>query len=294
MESGGHTAAADLLFLYAYTQVWFASERDYKVRRPLLCLPPVDWQAADLNAHGRMSFHHCIMRPFPFRSQLGANATFPMRPKKGKSCAWYGRGVNQPGDVQGFTSPPVQLNLGDLTLKRSGGAVVPPSRRLPGIDTAASNPLAGAPVALPPPQVASSAIAAEAGSGIAAPPADVDDAAAEPGSAAVPVLVEDAGAAGKAAGKQGKTLMGMAKKYGAGFVWGQLNGWYKQTVFDPTASLSAERRGTISMPDIESCYGSSRNRYTMKVHAARIHSHIRTTKVDSMCFCFLSLRTCLR
>lgn len=183
---------------------------------------------------------------------------------------WYGRGVNQPGDMQGFTSPPVQLNLGDLTLKRSGGAAsaVPPSKRLPGVDTAASNPLASAPVALPPPQVASSAIAAEAGSGSAAAPADTDDTAAEPGAAAVPVLLEDAGAAGKAAEKQGKTLMGMAKKYGAGFVWGQLNGWYKQTVFDPTASLSAERRGTISMPDIESCYGSSRNRYTMKVHAA--------------------------
>ena len=75
-------------------------------------------------------------------------------------------------------------------------------------------------------------------------------------------------AAGKAAEKQGKAMMGMAKKYGAGFIWGQLNGWYKQTVFDPTASLSAERRGTISMPDIESCYGNARNRYSMKVVAA--------------------------
>ena len=72
----------------------------------------------------------------------------------------------------------------------------------------------------------------------------------------------------KAAEKQGKATMGMAKKYGAGFIWGQLNGWYKQTVFDPTASLSAERRGTISMPDIESCYGNARNRYSMKVVAA--------------------------
>lgn len=49
VESGGHTAAADLLFLYASTQVWFASERDYKVRRPVLFLPPSDWQAADLS-----------------------------------------------------------------------------------------------------------------------------------------------------------------------------------------------------------------------------------------------------
>ncbi len=29
---GGHTAAADMLLLYANTQTWFTSERDYKVR----------------------------------------------------------------------------------------------------------------------------------------------------------------------------------------------------------------------------------------------------------------------
>ena len=32
VENGGHTAAADLVLLYASTQTWFASERDYKVR----------------------------------------------------------------------------------------------------------------------------------------------------------------------------------------------------------------------------------------------------------------------
>ena len=31
MESGSHTAAADLLLLYASTQTWFAAEREYKV-----------------------------------------------------------------------------------------------------------------------------------------------------------------------------------------------------------------------------------------------------------------------
>ena len=31
---GGHTAAADLLVLYASTRTWFAAEREYKVRRP--------------------------------------------------------------------------------------------------------------------------------------------------------------------------------------------------------------------------------------------------------------------
>lgn len=54
------------------------------------------------------------------------------------------------------------------------------------------------------------------------------------------------------------------KKYGALFIWGQLSGWFKQTVYDPTASLSAERRGTLSLPDVDSCYNSLRQ-YTVKV-----------------------------
>lgn len=56
----------------------------------------------------------------------------------------------------------------------------------------------------------------------------------------------------------------LVKKYGALFIWGQLSGWFKQTVYDPTASLSAERRGTLSLPDPDSCYGSGRQ-YSLKV-----------------------------
>lgn len=64
---------------------------------------------------------------------------------------------------------------------------------------------------------------------------------------------------------QGKTASSnLVKKYGALFIWGQLSGWFKQTVYDPTASLSAERRGTLSLPDPDSCYGSGRQ-YTLKV-----------------------------
>lgn len=59
----------------------------------------------------------------------------------------------------------------------------------------------------------------------------------------------------------------LVKKYGALFIWGQLSGWFKQTVYDPTASLSAERRGTLSLPDPDSCYGSGRQ-YTLKVNGA--------------------------
>ncbi|MEW5298263.1 MAG: hypothetical protein WDW36_001408 [Sanguina aurantia] len=46
----------------------------------------------------------------------------------------------------------------------------------------------------------------------------------------------------------------LSKRYSHWFVWGQLSGWFKQSVNDPAQSLSAERKGTLSLPDIESCY----------------------------------------
>jgi len=58
---------------------------------------------------------------------------------------------------------------------------------------------------------------------------------------------------------------GLSKKYGPWFIWGQLNAWYKQTVYDPTASLSAERRGTISLPDVECALAAARSKYSVKV-----------------------------
>lgn len=33
-HKGGHTAAADMAYLYAMTQVWFTVERNYKVGPP--------------------------------------------------------------------------------------------------------------------------------------------------------------------------------------------------------------------------------------------------------------------
>jgi hypothetical protein len=56
-----------------------------------------------------------------------------------------------------------------------------------------------------------------------------------------------------------------AKIYRSGFAWGQLSGWFKQTVNDPSSSLSAERRGTLSLPDIESTCTSNGNKNYMKV-----------------------------
>ena len=46
------------------------------------------------------------------------------------------------------------------------------------------------------------------------------------------------------------------KKYQAHYPWGQMCSWFKQTIYDPTASLSAERRGTMSLPDVESAYNN--------------------------------------
>jgi Protein SET DOMAIN GROUP 2 C-terminal len=63
----------------------------------------------------------------------------------------------------------------------------------------------------------------------------------------------------------GLTKADLSKKYGPWFMWGQLNCWFKQTIYDPTATLSAGRRGTISLPDIESCYLNSKARYNQKV-----------------------------
>ena len=44
------------------------------------------------------------------------------------------------------------------------------------------------------------------------------------------------------------------KEYENNYIWGQLVGWYKQTVDKPNASLSAERKGTLCYPDYESFF----------------------------------------
>lgn len=54
------------------------------------------------------------------------------------------------------------------------------------------------------------------------------------------------------------------RRYGPLYVWAQLSSWYKQTVYDPTASLSAERRGTLSLPDVEACY-NTKDKYDARV-----------------------------
>lgn len=51
---------------------------------------------------------------------------------------------------------------------------------------------------------------------------------------------------------QGTQIYSGQKEYDSQYIWGQLVGWFKQTVDKPNASLSADRRGTLSIPDVHS------------------------------------------
>lgn len=49
-----------------------------------------------------------------------------------------------------------------------------------------------------------------------------------------------------------KVVEKIRKRYSSQFVWGQLVSWFKQTIVSPEASLSQDRRGTLSYPMIKS------------------------------------------
>jgi len=68
------------------------------------------------------------------------------------------------------------------------------------------------------------------------------------------------------------------KKYMTQFIWGQLSAWFKQTIYDPSASLSAERRGTVSLPDPESAYNRPINRKAQTwPEGQQLLSHLENT-----------------
>ena len=56
----------------------------------------------------------------------------------------------------------------------------------------------------------------------------------------------------------------MKKRYQPHFTWGQMVSWFKQTIYDPSASLSADRRGCMSLPDPESAYADHKGEYAKK------------------------------
>lgn len=57
-----------------------------------------------------------------------------------------------------------------------------------------------------------------------------------------------------------------AKQYSASFLWGQLVTWYKQTIYNPATTLSAERRGTLSLPALENCYNDVSFEFLSEFH----------------------------
>lgn len=76
------------------------------------------------------------------------------------------------------------------------------------------------------------------------------------------------------------------KTYSKEYVWGQLIGWYKQSVADPGASLVKAARGCLTLPDVSSCYAKSmqhdfkwayghRHREKMICHMVRKHTALR-------------------
>ena len=83
---------------------------------------------------------------------------------------------------------------------------------------------------------------------------------------------------------KGKRDLMLQKKYGPLYVWGQLVTWYKQTIYAPDASLSADRRGALSLPDPESCYTAPASKYVsveranlIKLVRSNIHAMWPTT-----------------
>ena len=69
-----------------------------------------------------------------------------------------------------------------------------------------------------------------------------------------PVCLEDGDGEGADGPSKPARASNNCKKYSSHFIWGQLVAWFKQTIYDPSASLSADRRGTVSLPDPESAY----------------------------------------
>lgn len=147
-------------------------------------------------------------------------------------------------DYKSFSSRPVPINLQDLFLNREATQLAAP----PAAPT--SPPTASAPAA-------AGNVAIEA----AAPPPPAPVRTPEEEAAALAAATKHA----NALAKRNQNNPALRKTYRPLYLWGQLNGWFKQTVNDPTASLSAERRGTLSLPDIESCFGGTgKGRYGPK------------------------------
>jgi [histone H3]-lysine4 N-trimethyltransferase ATXR3 len=200
-----------------------------------------------------------------------------------------------------FMSNPVPINLQDLFLNREAAAAAEKTTvpvagsSQPAVGGGNGEGLEPQPMVVVGGERQQQPPVEDAGNAIAVIPQAVEEPnamttaaaiiAAANASAAAPPPVrtpEEEAAAAEAAIRHANALArkhknhpALRKQYRPLYLWGQLNGWFKQTVNDPTASLSAERRGTISLPDIESCFGGTagtnsvyggRQRYEMLEH----------------------------
>lgn len=73
------------------------------------------------------------------------------------------------------------------------------------------------------------------------------------------------------------SLLSCWPRYGPHYIWAQLSSWFKQTVYDPTASLSADRRGTLSLPEVESCY-TTKEKYDSRVSQEPLSSAYQSSQ----------------
>ena len=184
-SGGGHTAAADLVYLYAATQQWFVAERRYKA----------------------------------------------------------------------FDSEPVRLNHADLFLDRTGTGKRQSQLKAEFDGDALDDGIGIS-------GIQAAALRAEADSPGSGDELDSSGVAGLRGTTARTEKLQQSAAPLQAPQPAGPAVR---KKYSQQYIWGQLNGWFKQTVYDPAATLSAERRGTLSLPDIESAYSGAAARYDIQV-----------------------------
>ena len=74
------------------------------------------------------------------------------------------------------------------------------------------------------------------------------------------------------------------KEYENNYIWGQLVGWYKQTVDKPNASLSAERKGALCYPDIE-CFFWNDILVNNKVNNSNLNNNHLNESINSNSSC---------
>lgn len=88
--------------------------------------------------------------------------------------------------------------------------------------------------------------------GVVSPPVDRTGQRTLEGIKETPMDEAEEAEAASTGGLRSRGKLDDKKRYGTHYLWGQSASWFKQTIYDPTASLSADRRGCLSLPDPDS------------------------------------------